>query len=280
MKTKALYIMLAAGVLFSSCTKKKDNKDVNYQTLASDSNTTQEMSNDMSDNVSNETKTGQYSGTIYKKDGQTTYQSQFSCATVTISGYTFPLTLTLDFGAGCTSSYDGRTRKGKLTAVFTGPYVNSGTQITITPDNYYVNGYKLEGTKIITNNGRVNGNLSFTDQDINGRITKPDGGVITWESTRTNTWVSGETTTGILGILDDVYSITGYATGVTSDGTDYRIDITTPLEKSIACPYVDQGVLSYTVNGSQIATLDYGTGDCDAQASVDFLGNVYNIVIQ
>jgi hypothetical protein len=291
MKSRILMLLAICGTLYiSSCGKKDDtnNQNINYSKLAEDSQIAQSMSDDASSQVNNESKGGQYSSNIEKNNGGiASWTSQMdSCAIITLdpNGGVFPMTLTIDFGStGCTG-LDYKTRKGKLTAVFSGRYTDAGSVVTISFDNYYVNGYKVEGTKTITTNGRVGGNLSFTERDIDGRITKPDGGIITWESTRTNSWVEGELSTGWLGIFDDKYAITGSATGQTSDGTDYEIDITTPLQYEVLCNttynVVTEGALSYKVEGTEVATLDYGSGTCDRNVVVSYGGNDYTIVIQ
>src|SRR5690242_19681688 len=100
-------IVILAVSFFSSCKKQTD-----YSALSQDAGLTQSLSSDMFKTVDNESKNGSYSGTIGKTDGVT---GTNTCATVTldINGGNFPMTLTMDFGSGCTDSY-GVTRKGKL----------------------------------------------------------------------------------------------------------------------------------------------------------------------
>ncbi|MDX2001581.1 MAG: hypothetical protein SFW35_04070 [Chitinophagales bacterium] len=294
MKSRFFIIAFLASALFlGSCKDDNDLKDVDYAKLAEDSQISQEMSEDMSNQVNNETKGGQFSNQINKTSGIAQWKSAFNDSiniTLNTNGGVFPMTLTIDFGSNGVTGLDGKVRKGQLVAQFTGLYTEAGTVVTVTPNNYYVNGYKIEGTKTITNNGRnSNGKLSFTEQDINGRIIKPNGGgTITWESTRTNTWVSGEASGGFLGIFDDEYEITGTANGEISDGTDYTIDISAPLLYKVLCQgstyplysIVVDGELTYSLNGTEVAVLDYGNGTCDASGSITYGGTTYNIVVQ
>ena len=120
--------------------------------------------------------------------------------------------------------------------------------------------------------------MQFSVIDANGRITKPDGGIVTWESTRTHVWDEGESTP--LFFCDDVYSITGTASGEISDGTPYAIRTVSAVKKNVCCPYVDEGVVTYSVDGSDIATIDYGGGSCDGLANITANGNTFVVIIQ
>ena len=76
-----------------------------------------------------------------------------SCTSLTISpqGKIWPKTITLDFGTGCT--VENITRKGKIIAIFTDRFRNTGAKISVTFENFYVNDHKIEGIKTIINNG-------------------------------------------------------------------------------------------------------------------------------
>jgi len=268
-------------VMLSSCTKEEP---VNYATLAEDATATESAFNDVFRVVDDESKNGQYEATVGKTS--VTYVSHIdTCAIVTINtnGGNFPMTLTIDFGSGCTDAYSV-VRKGKIICIYSGRYRDTGSNVTVTTDNYYVNDFKVEGEEIYTNNGRnTNGNIEFSSVVNNGKITKPDGGIITWHSERTNEWAEGESTTwlnGISGICDDVYLVTGYGEGTTSDGHDYRIDITGPLKKQICCYWVSQGSITVQVDGVQLASIDYGDGTCNPNANLTYGNNTYVIIIQ
>lgn len=277
-KLNLVLFATAVALIFSAC-ELREQPD--YQTLASDASITENVSNDVFNVVDNESKNGQHSGDIGGKTGVFTYLSAVdTCAQVTLEiSNGWPYTLTIDFGSGCTDNL-GVTRKGKVIGVFTAPYRDSGSVVTVTFDNYFVNDHQVEGTKTITNNGtNNNGNLSFTVRDINGLITKPDGGKITWSSTRTNEWIAGEST--LLNFCDDTYSITGSAEGTVSSGDTYRLDVDTdPLIKKVCCRWVSDGSITYTINGSQTATIDYGSGTCDPSATLAFEGQTFTILVQ
>jgi len=277
------FLLLASLAIFSSC-KNEEEKPVNYITLGEDATAAESAFGDVFRVVDDESKNGQYQGTI-GKTAQTYVSHIDTCAIVTLdfNGGNFPMMLTVDFGSGCTDAY-GVERKGKIICVYSGQYRDSASTVTITTDNYYVNNFKVEGTEIITNKGRNNnGNLEFSVEVNNGKITKPDGGIITWQSERTNEWTEGESTTflnGLAGICDDVYLISGYGEGITSNGHAVRIDITSPLKKQICCYWVSQGSVTVKVDGNQLASIDYGDGTCNPNANLTYGGNTFVIIIR
>jgi hypothetical protein len=75
-----------------------------------------------------------------------------------------------------------------------------GTVITITPQNYFVNGYQLNGSKTVTNLGENgNGDLHYSIS-VDGSITAPGNAWTSqWESDRIRTWVEGQSTHEYLG---------------------------------------------------------------------------------
>src|SRR6202012_2249016 len=69
--------------------------------------------------------------------------------------------IVVDFGTGTTCK-DGKVRSGQIIATWTGPYRATGTMITITFNNYTINGDKVTGTKTVTNEGlNANGNIHY-----------------------------------------------------------------------------------------------------------------------
>ncbi len=181
--------------------------------------------------------------------------------------------------AGCLcSGWDNKLRKGIIKATWTGPYRQAGTVITITTQNYYVNGDKFDYVKTVTNNG-LNGANHYT-YDINvtvANILFTDGTTMSWTSHRNREWTDGQ---GTLTPLDDEYSITGTAEGTSRAGVHFTASITNPLIISVGCPYIKQGTIDITPDGKPVRTLDFGTGACDSQATVEINGVVFNIVLQ
>ncbi|MBC7746035.1 MAG: hypothetical protein H7096_13140 [Flavobacterium sp.] len=199
-----------------------------------------------------------------------------SCAIIGISpqNNTWPKTLTVDFGDGCT--YENVTRKGKVIAVFTDRFKNPQAKITVTFDNFYVNNHKIEGTKVITNKGKNEaGNYNFTVEVSKLKISTT-GKAFSLSSLNNIEWKEGsETRTP----GDDVFSITGTAEGTNSKGKAFSITIVKPLIKKVACKFIVAGSSAITSDSGTTYTLDFGSGQCDDKATVTVAGETKEITL-
>lgn len=191
-----------------------------------------------------------------------------SCATLTLSSTSFPITVTADFNAS-TGCGDGRTRSGVITAVYTGRWNQQGTTVTITTTDYTVNGYRIEGTNVIENMGMVNGAPTFKSTVTGGKVTTPTGDVILRDAVKEYAWIAGSGTP--LDVTDDEWQLTGTANGTTSSGKQYTAAITTPVIKAASCKWIQQGVVEVTpAGGGVMRSIDYGPNTCDNVAVVTY----------
>lgn len=269
--------LLALIVVFSaSCKKRRENKST---TTSQDNAAVEAGFND----VFRVTESAIKDNDLEK--GGMSYQSIYgSCASITISPAlpdpTFPKTLTIDFGTtNCQDAY-GVNRRGKIIAVITGKYRDFGTKITITPQNYYLNDNKIEGSKVVENLGQnTEGNTEFSVDISNAKVTFTDGKFTTYESSRIREWVAGEATDGLTGILDDEYELTGVASGTDRNGRDYDMLITSPLRVATVCKWIKSGVVEVQPDGLALRTVNFGDGDCDATVSVVVNNNTYHFVM-
>ncbi len=208
-------------------------------------------------------------GTTTNSTNEVNSPARLSCAQytlVTANGGGYPKTLTLDFGTdGCSGSIDGLLRKGKIVYTFSGPLLVPGTTISATFDQYYVNGYGLQGSCSITNNTTQN-TPSFALQTTNGIFTFPDLTNFHYSGNKTIVMTAGSNTPSDLS--DDVYAITGNSNFSASDGSSLVCNITTPLTKAFVCPYISAGVISFTYDQDLKGTIDFGDGTCDHTASL------------
>ncbi len=191
-----------------------------------------------------------------------------ACANLSLSSTSFPITVTADF-TGSTGCGDGRVRSGVLTAVYTGRWNAPGTTITIRSTGYTVNGYQLEGTNIISNTS-ILGNPQFRSEILDGKITTPTGAIIRRSATKIYTRTAGTATP--LDLTDDVWQITGSASGKTTADMDYTSEIKTPIVKANNCKWIQQGVVEITpsISGAVIRSVDYGPNVCDNIATVSY----------
>jgi hypothetical protein len=199
-----------------------------------------------------------------------------ACASVSISPSepaVWPKTVTIDYGtAGCTG-INGFVRKGKIIYTLNKQLMFTGAVLTATFDNYTVNGYKLEGTYTITNNGSTGG-LNVSIQLEGGKVTYPDGKFYTKV---TNTaWVQSHGA-GTITILDDEFDVTGSGT-VAADGNTLTATSKSSLHRTVVCSNTVSGVLDLNYNNIA-GTLDFGSGTCDKTAVLSVAGKQYNVIL-
>ena len=193
--------------------------------------------------------------------------------TVIVDTLSNPKTLLIDFGQDNCVGQDGRIRKGQIYVTFTGKYRDEGTIITITPMDYSVNGYLVEGTKTVTNMGLNTNNDPYFDVEVEGSVTAPANAyTVEWTSHRTRTWVGGSNT---LTIWDDTYEITGNGSGVNRYGNPFTAEIINALRIEIGCPWIVAGSIAVTPQDGAERLIDFGNGNCNNGFSVTVNGQVY-----
>jgi hypothetical protein len=181
--------------------------------------------------------------------------------TIVVDTSVSPRTVLIDFGTDNCSGTDGRIRNGQILVTYTGRYRDEGTIITVTPQNYSVNGYTLTGTKTITNLGvDAQGDLHYSIV-VDGHISAPGNAWnSSWESTRVRTWVEGSSTTTP---WDDAYEITGNASGVNRDNVAYTMSITAPLRAEIGCAWLVSGIMQISPEDNDARVVNFGSGACN-----------------
>jgi len=282
MKTKNLFylfLLLTAGIfLLNSC--QKNNSGLltdNDLAVAEDDALTENVFDDIMNSVDNAVSMvdDQLFGGSFKS-----LVVSDSCPTITVDKpdtTRWPKVITIDYGEGCTGFY-GHTRSGMIKITVNGRYRIAGSSRTVELINYYINGIHVEGTKTVTNNGRNDqDHMTFTIELKGGKLTTPDSIVITREFTRTREWVAGENTWNH---WDDEYFITGSATGTNFRGESYTRTITNPLEWAASCRFIKSGTIQIEIGDKSPITLDFGNGECDAEATVTKDGETRTIILK
>lgn len=201
-----------------------------------------------------------------------------ACATVTISPQdltTWPKTVTIDYGSTGCIGINGWVRKGKISYTLTKLPRETGAVVSVTFDNYSVNGYKLEGSYSITNNGSSDANLNITTRLVNGKITYPDGKWYTRNSTINWQQVAGS---GTASILDDEFNVTGEAVIKSSANNELITSSKTPLLRKVTCGNFVSGQLNVAYNGIA-GVLDFGSGACDKNATLSLGSRNYEVTL-
>jgi hypothetical protein len=187
------------------------------------------------------------------------------CAEITVSpnDSTYPKTITINFGDGCLCP-DGKFRKGAIIIHLTGPIRRSGSVMTITFRDFYLNRAHIQGTKTISNLSE-GGNIKFTVQVVGGKVTFPNGRGYSYASMKAVKQTEGGNTRTI---RDDVYQIEGRSQTEFNNGVTVTLNTESPLVKKVNCHWISNGVLKIKIN-DRVLFLDFGApdnGDCDNKA--------------
>lgn len=184
-----------------------------------------------------------------------------TCAVITESSSSFPKTVTIDFGTGCTGP-NGFTKKGKIIIAMSNPLTDVGATREISFENFYVNDVAISGTKTLTNSGlNTSGNL---DISVVANLTMTNSaGSRTKSFTHNREWIGHAT----CDTADDEFKITGSGSVSRSDGKNRFYSITTAVHIKSSCRYPVAGIVDFGTKKLG-ATLDYGTGTCDEFATL------------
>jgi hypothetical protein len=271
---KSVLLLSASALLFTGC--RKDEEEDNDTSAAGDNAFAESTFNDVTNMADEAGFTGSVSN--YRIGSQDALLS--ACATVYFDSLNTadPDTLRINFGSTNCTCNDGRQRRGEVVVVYSGHYRDSASTHTFSFNNYFVNDNEVRGTKTVTNLGHnTAGNLVY-DINVNGSIVlSNNAGIVTWTSQRRREWTQGEST---MIWSDDVYSVTGSASGTGANGHTYNVQITSPLIRnmSIGCRrHFVQGTFELTPDNKPMRTVDFGTGACDDVATVTINNNTFTI---
>jgi len=174
----------------------------------------------------------------------------------------------IDFGGGCTSPR-GVTRKGKIIVTYTGRYWEPGTVITSTFENFYIDERKIEGTRIITNEGFNANDKFFTFKTLvgGGKVTWPDGTFRTFDSRHIKRVFLPNGDRGL------IYKVSGGSKGQNRNANEYVVEITSPLIFSERCIRTgvripSEGVLSLRIQSRGEMKIDFGSDTCDREVFI------------
>lgn len=279
MKTSILYILLLFTVLNFSC--KKSGEEVNPSLSSAQNNAFAEAQfNDVSIMVDQALRLGSIVGMAGANSGGSGVNGPWGSPCVSINKDTVSVlrTVDIDFGTVNCLCIDGRYRRGKVVAQFEGGFLEQGTMISISFQEYYVNDHRVMGLKTVTNMGLNYLSNPVYKVEVMGSVEKPIGGSYTWNSIKYREWKEGSNTP--LNPLDDVFVITGSSNGTNTDGTEYTITITKPLVKRIICRWFEGGALELLQPGVPRISLDYGNTGCDENATISVRGVSYPIRLE
>ena len=279
MKTKIFLMITATMMIFTSCRKEISPLEQSSIDLADDEAVSDAVFEDIFNSVDDATIA--LDDAMKNGDSKSTsLNTGDECPAVTVehpSTGIWPKVITIDYGTGCTGFYDN-TRSGRIIIEVTGPRRMEGSKRTVTFDDYYFNGIKVEGTKEFENLGQnENQNFVVSVTLTDGKLILPDATTISREADHQREWVAGFATPNK---WDDECLITGSATGINAEGISYVRTITSSLRWKRVCAFIVSGVVTVDRGDAEPFELDYGTGDCDNKAVVSRGGESKEILLR
>ncbi len=198
-----------------------------------------------------------------------------SCEVITVSTPNqFPLTMTIDYGTGCTDTTDGKVRKGKMIIAMDRPWDSVGCVMVVTLDSFYVGAIHFEGITTITRTAPDAFNMVLS----NGHCSKAGSAPweIDWNTNKTVRWTSGIGNSA----TNQVIEITGTNTGTDRNGQTFTATITTPIIRDMSCTWITQGTVVLTPDGKAERVIDFGAGICDNRGTITIEGNTFEFTMQ
>lgn len=265
--TTGRMIFLAIVMLFPlfSCSEEdpvSDNDDMQSEQIVYDEAMADDLFEDL-DEISIEAAT-------YSESGRIKSGSLFSLAclsrTVERDNANLSQLVTLNFGEGCEDA-NGRIRSGKIMITRTLDIQASSYTLSTTFKDFYVNDYKIEGTRTIVYSANAEQKITANITLENGKISLPDGSVISRDASYTKQIdrEAGE------------ISLTGSAQGVNRNGVSYVATTSSPLIYQTKCALegiflASSGKKTITRAGKRTVELDYGDGTCDRSLNLSIDG--------
>lgn len=199
----------------------------------------------------------------------------------------YPADHSLVFGYGQVNRLcqDNKFRKGSFSATFSGPIFIEGVKADIVTDSLFVDDFLTEASMEIQNLGINDNNLpEYSLRVISSNIMLPDTAKINGVKLTADfllIWAEGSLTPPIH--EDDLYQITGTASGFSSDGIEFSTEIQDSLYNYIDCFWLSRGINLITVPSAAIQTgdIDYIADDgCFNEVNFYFGGNLFYDIIK
>lgn len=275
MKIKNLLLGLTLSMLILSCSKDESNGTSTELSDAKVSAKIDMATEDVAKIAEDQFALQANPGAGKNSDFQT--QALPPCATVDIqlTATTWTRTVTFD---NCTLP-NGNVIDGTIIVSGSLNFDTPSHTISYSFVNFHHNDILIEGNRTIVRSLQSTATLAavhpVANMTIDMTLTFPNGNVYHREGNRIREMIEGFGTPMIW--ADNVFSISGSWTTTFPAGTRTST-ITTPLRVEADCPHIVSGVVT-TVGINNTATLDYGNGDCDNQATLTVNGTTTTITL-
>jgi hypothetical protein len=260
--------------LFTAC-KKDDNKEDQTKVTSVDQGLV--LAEQTFNDIGNYTSAAMSQGKGKLKSGETTLFQGAGCLIISFDLTAVPYKLILDFGSTNCLGEDGLYRRGKIIVSYTEGIGDSLAAFNTTLENFFVNDNQITGTRTLIYKGHNQAGHANWDVTVNGSIVLASGeGTITYQATHNSEMIEGESTPDY---SDNIFSITGSASGTAITGQAFSSVITTPLISKMTCGHFVSGVVEITPAAQPMRLLNYGTGECDNKATVTVSGITFDITL-
>ncbi|MGV9003165.1 hypothetical protein [Flavobacterium sp.] len=270
MKIKTLVLGLTISMCILSCSKNDSSSNDNLNAIQA--RTSAEIDN-ITDDISTIAE-NQIDIQLSDSGKLTAIPETFlpPCATATtvVSGNTW--TRTINFGTqGCTMP-NGKVLKGIIIINKTANTDPLSKTFDVTFEGFYINAKLIEGNKTIvrtlTTIAQIHPTSSMT---MNITVTFPDGEIYVRSGNRISEMIEGY---GTPIWSDNVFRVNSGNWLTTKPNWSQTTSIIVPLVFKMNCQYrLVQGEIQI-VRNNNTAIINYGEGNCDNQATINFNGTV------
>ncbi|CAN5253435.1 hypothetical protein BH09BAC1_BH09BAC1_12420 [soil metagenome] len=178
------------------------------------------------------------------------------------------------FGDSCTDLYN-ISRKGTMSITSTGDINTEGSVTTISPSNLVIEGFKVEGALVVTTLPiNSDGKRQFKFVVTNAIVTDGEGNNSQWSCDRV--YKQRDEKEPLI-IFDDIYTITGTATGTDREERFYETTISEPLVYEIICRWPHSGKASMKIADLKDRDIAYGDDFCEDNA--DCCDNIVDVEV-
>lgn len=183
--------------------------------------------------------------------------------------------LTFSYGEVNRMCQDNKFRRGQFNVVFDGNKWDQGVKANLETVDLFVEDSVVEARMVLTNNGINADNFKEISIDVDYCTIRLSDSTkllpVTIGGNYTLQWIEGSATPAIH--EDDTYLVSGTASGTSSDGYAFSVEIIDPLRNFIDCFWIEEGLSGITVPSGEYTsgTIDYLSIDgCAAEINFYF----------
>jgi len=210
---------------------------------------------------------------VYAFESSTSRSQLPSCVTQTITRNGSSVVIVWEFDANGCAMPNGNTYRGTVTITRDWDITAHTISGSISFDNFYVNDINIAGSSDFTREINTNGNPQIT-HNYDFTFTFPNGDTAARSGVRTREWAEGF---GTPSRTDDVFLVTGNTHIERRNGVILDAVVTNPLRREVPCRFFVSGTIEITKD-NQTAVLDFGSGTCDAEATLTLPNGTVRII--